>query len=136
MLVRAHGVSTPAPPTASAIPPKEEHMRRNRLLPLFASSSIAFFGVMAWAPQAIAATLPGNTPEDATAAKPGEGQCATDGGQCSLRAAIQEANMLPGPDTVKLPAGTYLIAREGADEDQCAKGDLDITSSIDIVGDG
>jgi CSLREA domain-containing protein len=111
-------------------------MRRNRLLPLFASSSIALFGVLAYAPRAMAATFTVNTTEDGTDATPGDAQCATEGGQCSLRAAIQEANMLPGPDTVRVPAGTYLIAREGENEDQCATGDLDITSSINIVGDG
>jgi hypothetical protein len=34
-------------------------------------------------------------------AAPGDGVCATAGGQCTLRAAIQESNMWPGRDTIE-----------------------------------
>lgn len=47
-------------------------------------------------------------------ADPGDGECATAGGACTLRAAIREANALPGPDTIDLPAGTYAVALAGA----------------------
>ena len=39
---------------------------------------------------------------------PGDGVC-LGVGQCSLRAAITEANALPGADSIVLPAGTYVM---------------------------
>jgi hypothetical protein len=39
---------------------------------------------------------------------PGDGICATAEGECTLRAAIEESNALPGADTIVLPAGTYV----------------------------
>lgn len=76
-------------------------------------------------------------PDDAVDAVPGDGQCMTapEPG-CSLRAAIQEANVLPGPDTVVLPAGTFPLSLEGIDEDASATGDIDITDAVSIVGAG
>ena len=57
-----------------------------------------------------------------------DGICAsTPSGVCTLRAAIQEANWLDGPDTIKLPAGLYMLTIPGK-EDFCASGDLDIIS--------
>jgi len=50
-----------------------------------------------------------NTTDDLPDANPGDGVCETDTGLCSLRAAIEETNALSGPNTVKLPAGTYEI---------------------------
>jgi len=55
---------------------------------------------------------------------------------CSLREAIQEANLLPGPDTINLPPGTYTMDIPGADEDLGASGDLDITDDVTIIGIG
>jgi hypothetical protein len=40
-------------------------------------------------------------------AHPGDGKCDTGYRSCTLRAAIEEANKLPGPDIILLPAGTY-----------------------------
>jgi hypothetical protein len=57
-------------------------------------------------------------------------------GVCTLRAAIQEANVLVDPDTINLPAGTYILTIAGADEDASATGDLDITSNLTITGAG
>lgn len=59
---------------------------------------------------------------------------ATPGAQISLRAAIQEANALPGPDTIVLPAGYYTLSRAGLGENAAATGDLDITDDLTIVG--
>jgi CSLREA domain-containing protein len=46
---------------------------------------------------------------DQTDATPGNGVCATAGGQCTLRAAIVEANALMGADAITVPAGTYNV---------------------------
>ena len=75
--------------------------------------------------------------DDQVDTSPGNGLCvAANGGGCSLRAAIQEANSLFGPDSIYLPAGTYTLTRAGAGEDLAATGDLDVTSEITLVGTG
>jgi CSLREA domain-containing protein len=66
---------------------------------------------------------------------PGDGLCSA-GGDCTLRAAVQESNALVGPDTIILPAGTYVLAVAGGDENLAATGDLDVTGELEIVGDG
>lgn len=58
-------------------------------------------------------------------------------GDCSLREAIVGANATPGTDTIALPAGTYNRTLAGSqDEDASAAGDLDITESVSINGEG
>jgi CSLREA domain-containing protein len=66
---------------------------------------------------------------------PGDGLCLA-GDACTLRAAIQEANALDGPDTIVVPAGTYVLTFEGAGDDDAVSGDLDITDDVVITGDG
>ena len=52
----------------------------------------------------------------------------------SLREAIRCANLIPGPDTLSVPVGTYTLTIPGQNEDAAATGDLDITDSLTIVG--
>lgn len=73
---------------------------------------------------------------DAVDATPGDGACRTLDGVCTLRAAVQEANALPGPDTISLPSGVYTLALPGADEEAALSGDLDITDDVTITGAG
>lgn len=68
-------------------------------------------------------------------AVPGDGICATAAGACSLRAAVQEANALAGPDTIDLPAGTYVLTLAGPAEDASASGD-DVHDTLTITGAG
>ena len=78
-----------------------------------------------------------DTTADTTDANPGDGTCADSGGDCSLRAAIGEANALPGADTIILPPGTYTLSLVGSGEDANATGDLDvITGTLTIDGGG
>src|SRR5512139_933240 len=86
----------------------------------------------------VATAVPGeavNFPVDSTAddvdAAPGDGLCATAGGACTLRAAIQEANAKAGDDTIDVPAGTYILSIAGAGENSGASGDLDISGAGD-----
>jgi CSLREA domain-containing protein len=68
------------------------------------------------------------------------------GGDCSLREAIEAANTdssvdgCPagdGDDAILLPAGNYLLALVGADEDANATGDLDIVAgNLILMGTG
>jgi len=75
-----------------------------------------------------------NSPADAVDASPGNGVCATAGGVCTLRAAIQEANTLVGADTIVLKAKKYYLTIAGAGEDAAATGDLDISGDLTIKG--
>jgi hypothetical protein len=47
-----------------------------------------------------------------------------------------EANAIAGADTITLPAGLYVLAIAGADEDEARTGDLDITDDLVIQGEG
>lgn len=91
---------------------------------------------LAGAPAALAAEFIVDSVQDAQDANPGDGACAAAGGACTLRAAIQETNALPGPDVVRLPGGAYALAIPGAGEDQGATGDLDVTDGLTLLGDG
>ena len=64
-----------------------------------------------------------NTTTDSADASVGDGMCRTSANQCSLRAAVQEANERGGRHIIRLPAGTYGL-NLGAEGD--AGGDLDI----------
>lgn len=80
------------------------------------------------------------TSTDGNDADPGDGTCEmTDGaGDCSLRAAIDEANATVGHDvTVLVPADTYDISG-GTSEDTNTDGDLDvdIATALTVVGQG
>jgi CSLREA domain-containing protein len=81
-----------------------------------------------------AATFTVNSTADAVDTNPGDGVCADGSGNCTLRAAIMEANALPGADTITLPAGTYILTIPGINEDAAATGDLDITADLTING--
>lgn len=57
--------------------------------------------------------------------------------RCTLRAAVQEANSLFGKDTIQVPAGLYALTldgTEGASALNAAVGDLDVTETVDILG--
>lgn len=77
-----------------------------------------------------------NTTNDTQDEAPGNGVCADSSGNCSLRAAITEANALAGGDTITLPAGTYTITLTGPSENANASGDFDLNSEITINGAG
>jgi CSLREA domain-containing protein len=55
------------------------------------------------------------------------------GASCSLREAVIAANAGADPDTILLPAGTYVLSLAGAGEDAAATGDLDLTDFSTIV---
>lgn len=67
-----------------------------------------------------------NTIQDTGDSTPGDGSCEDGGGDCSLRAAIEEANALSGEDTILLPAGVYPLEL----------GQLDVTDDLNLTGAG
>jgi hypothetical protein len=79
-----------------------------------------------------------NSTLDKIDANPGDGLCETPlMGECTVRAAIMEANAAPGEQGVQLPAGTFelTIAPVGLSP-ATADGDLDITDDLVLIGAG
>ncbi|HEV2902654.1 MAG TPA: CSLREA domain-containing protein, partial [Gaiellaceae bacterium] len=77
-----------------------------------------------------------NSTADALDASVGDALCRTTAGTCTLRAAIQEANAIPGADAILVPAGTYGLAIPPLNQNDITTGDLDITDSLEIRGAG
>ncbi|WP_404391910.1 right-handed parallel beta-helix repeat-containing protein [Humibacillus xanthopallidus] len=77
-----------------------------------------------------------NATTDLVDADVGDGLCLSAAGTCTLRAAVQEANATPVPDTITVPAGIYqlTIPPGGSNEDD--SGDLDLTAPVTIAGAG
>src|SRR5688572_13580573 len=82
--------------------------RNSRLGLLLALAASAMLVALAVSPVQ-GANLSVNSTADQSDANPGDGLCATGAGVCTLRAAIQEANALPGADTITLPPGVYSL---------------------------
>src|SRR5687768_2689782 len=100
---------------------------------LFSTTGVpAVNAVGGGAPLAVTVTV--NSTLDRADINPGDGVCQTGtAGQCTLRAAIQEANSLPGPDVISLPAGVYELQIPTLNEDLDGTGDFDIHSSLEFV---
>ena len=118
-------------------------------------AGLACVGVGA-AHTASAATFTVNSTADAPDANPADGVCADDAGRCTLRAAIMQANATGGTNAIDLtlindPNNPIILTIPGVDETvqgnpgqgyevtsahDASKGDLNITSSLNIVGAG
>lgn len=83
-----------------------------------------------WTPRTVDST--GDTPD----ANPGDGTCADSSGDCTLRAAIDEANATAGLGEIVLPAETVTLSRAGSGEDANATGDLDVSDPLILRGQG
>lgn len=77
-----------------------------------------------------------NSPIDQPDADPGDGIAATASGETTLRAAIQEANAAPGPDTIILPPGLLNLSLSEPNDHSAAFGHLEITDELIIAGAG
>jgi CSLREA domain-containing protein len=75
-----------------------------------------------------------NSTVDEPDADPGDGACATAAGDCTLRAAVQEANVKRVAN-VLVPRGEYVLTRHGLDDD-ASRGDLDIHFGGQVLGAG
>ena len=95
--------------------------------------------VLTGAARVDAATFVVNSTADEVDLTPGDGVCLTASAACTLRAAVIEANALPGSDRITLPAGTYTLTLAGLEGPKAVVpflGDLDITESVTITGAG
>src|SRR4051812_16488381 len=75
---------------------------------------------------------------DASDANVGDGACvAFSGGGCTLRAAVQEANFTPAPDTIVLPSGqTAMLTLGPAGTTGTSTGDLDVLNDLTVQASG
>jgi uncharacterized repeat protein (TIGR01451 family)/CSLREA domain-containing protein len=90
--------------------------RRNRFARLVhAGVGLALVAgiLVVWGGPASAASIVVTSAGDGSDLVPGDGACVTVTGDCSLRAAIQEANALPGADTITF-SGVTLVEPAGA----------------------
>jgi CSLREA domain-containing protein len=66
---------------------------------------------------------------------PGDGVCDAGRRQCTLRAAVMEANALPGADLIRFAVnGVFALNRQGSSEDYAATGDLDVRDDLTVTG--
>ncbi|MFN0070295.1 MAG: choice-of-anchor Q domain-containing protein [Chloroflexota bacterium] len=80
-----------------------------------------------------------NSQSDERDRDPGDGICEANSrgsNQCTLRAAIMEANARGGQDTINIPSGTYQLTRSGREEYGAELGDLNIRDSVILMGAG
>lgn len=125
MIVRNKNGCGPAPRNGTVISTWLSALRRRGHRVVFAALTC-----LACAPAA-AATFNVNSPADAHDASAGDGLCETVAGtgNCTLRAALEEANELAGAETINLqPNVTYTLTFTGADAA------LDIADSVTING--
>ena len=109
------------------------------VLALLAASLV----VLDEAPAEAGLTFTVDSTTDAVDANPGDGNCASAAGECTLRAAVMESNANPvsrqeqfPENTIRMPGGVFNLNIEGKSEDQSATGDLDITTPVEIIGVG
>ena len=116
---------------------KQSRILLTVLFPLFAFATLMHTVRTQASPTAPNTIITVNSSLDATDINPGDGICETGVGNgiCTLRAAVQETNSLPGADTINLPAMTlYLTVLGSYDDDVAAWGDFDITDDLTING--
>lgn len=77
-----------------------------------------------------------DTTLDTVDSNPGDGFCSDASGDCSLRAAVMEANALPGVEEIQLNGLTSTLTLGDWNEDDAGIGDLDIYEAVVISGPG
>lgn len=115
-------------------------MRLRPVLALAGLVALLGWAMLARAPDAVGVvSFTVNTTDDTPDSDLSDGQCLDQDNNCSLRAAIMQANALEGTFEVRLPAvGPYRLMRQwfdAGDDDVAWVGDLDVRNHITVVGD-
>src|SRR5437868_3572428 len=105
-----------------------------RLVRRFVLRALIILSVVTLILPIIAGTYTVNSTADLPDADPADGICKTANNNCTLRAAIMQADFV-GSSTIGLAAGTYKLTRAGYDDDALV-GDLDIKHDLIIQGAG
>lgn len=98
--------------------------------------SSIFLGSLLFSSMAFGMDIRVNSTLDRVDSDPSDGICATQTGECTLRAAVQTANATPGADRIILPSGNYYLSVGSSvetDEDDSIY-DLDLFEAVTIVG--
>lgn len=90
--------------------------------------------LLAVAHPAAAANLNVDSTKDSPDVKPGDGQCLSQAGGCTLRAAIEEANATTLSDTINVPPGTYVLSSPDEGPDFAQSGMLFLNGEVQILG--
>lgn len=102
-------------------------------------SPLCFSAALVAALPASSAVFVVSSTADAVDSMPGDGICDSEPivglENCTLRAAVMEANALAGEDVIQLGAATYTLTLAGIEEGAAA-GDLDVDSTIRVEGAG
>jgi predicted outer membrane repeat protein len=111
---------------------------RPRIVAVGAALAIVL-GIVAWPESSRGdSVFDVNSPADVVDASLGDGVCETAPGNnvCTLRAAVQETNTLPGADTINLQGITYTLSipRGMTFDTTSANGDLNILEDLTING--
>lgn len=98
-------------------------------------SSLTLALLLGGTTHALGANLNVDTTTDSPDAKPGDGQCVSKAGGCTLRAAIEEANATTLADTINVPPGTYaLTVASTGGPDFAQSGVLFLNGEVQILG--
>jgi uncharacterized repeat protein (TIGR01451 family) len=112
----------------------------NRALRASVLTALAVLGMLATASVASAASFTVNEAADAPLQSSTSTTCAsTDGGTCTLRAAVQAADNVGGASTITLSAATYELTLSNpatSEPDNPAVGDLDVNSGVTLTVNG
>jgi hypothetical protein len=111
-------------------------MVERRAMRCLALVSIAGWLASSAVQPAAARTFVVDSTSDAVDANRGDGICATAAGECTLRAGVNESNSWPGNDTVRLPAGTYVLTIPPSGIDASHAGSLNVDDRLTVRGAG
>ena len=111
------------------------HTASKLLAVLTMTAAIAVPGMLALAqPSSATTSFTVNDTTDAALSNPGGTSCSsTNGGSCTLRAAIQAADNSGGSSTITLPTGVFKLTIPSTGTDNPATGDLDVKAGISIT---
>jgi uncharacterized repeat protein (TIGR01451 family) len=99
--------------------------------------AVVVTGALVGASGASAASFTVIDPTDAALTNPAGTTCvSTDGGKCTLRAAVQAADNSGGSNTITLPAGTYKLTIASTSADDPSNGDLDVKTGVSLTING
>jgi hypothetical protein len=102
-------------------------------------AAVTLLSLLALAATAPAATFTVNDTTDAALSTPAGTSCkSTNGGTCTLRAAVQAADNLGGANAIMLPPGAFTLSIPSVGEEDPSTGDLDVKAggSLEIAGAG